>query len=306
MQHHLRSRSKSKALKCSAFTLVELLVVIGIIALLISILLPALSAARRQAAMVKCGSNLHQIGLALTMYAQNYGQKFPASVIDQQTYTITVPGQAGGTVGGTNLTVYWWQRLMIEKLLPGISDPGQSVVICPADPTPFQPFPSVPGQNVLFNSCYGMNEFITCNAPTWSGVGPPMDQYYPVAYNGFRRVDWPRVLTAPHSAETIVVADNVSGPVLEPYDPNTVPNNDAPSAPYTDQYDWRRHAAVSAKRGICNVLYLDGHVSPARQAPSSTSSPLLDAVGITGDIAGLDWQLGAAVNGKALRQTQPY
>ena len=66
--------------KAKAFTLVELLVVISIIALLVAILLPVLGKAREQAKTVICLTNLHQLGLATFFYADQYDDYIPHGI----------------------------------------------------------------------------------------------------------------------------------------------------------------------------------------------------------------------------------
>jgi prepilin-type N-terminal cleavage/methylation domain-containing protein/prepilin-type processing-associated H-X9-DG protein len=89
----------------SGFTLVELLVVIGIIAVLIAILLPALTRARDQAQTIQCQSNLRQLHNAFVLYSTMFN-------------SYCIPAQAGnGTVGGNALDDWWLGLNTLGKAL---------------------------------------------------------------------------------------------------------------------------------------------------------------------------------------------
>lgn len=79
-----------RSIKKSGFTLVELLVVIGIISVLVAVLLPALNKARQSAQTVTCMSNMRQIGLAIAIYVNdNNGYIPPACAKAYSTYDAT-------------------------------------------------------------------------------------------------------------------------------------------------------------------------------------------------------------------------
>ena len=79
-----------------AFTLVELLVVIAIIALLMGILMPALSRVRQLAFRLTCGTNLSGIGKAMLIYANDYNDELPRAGGRGGTYTPFIQNWAGG------------------------------------------------------------------------------------------------------------------------------------------------------------------------------------------------------------------
>jgi len=101
--------NRASAQKTSAaFTLTELLVVIAIVAILCSMLLPALAGAKRQAQKVTCLGNLKQIGLAVTLYADENDSVLPMiEPLPSDPLYVSPPLPPinvvfAGTLGGTN------------------------------------------------------------------------------------------------------------------------------------------------------------------------------------------------------------
>ncbi len=115
------------------FTLLELLVVITIISILMTLLLPALARAREQARKVRCASNLRQMGLIFTMFADEHGGLFPPP--DPNNYWGEEEYWGGTATGG--LGVY--SRFLIrnnytfnmDEIYPDYVD-DIKVLICPS------------------------------------------------------------------------------------------------------------------------------------------------------------------------------
>ena len=251
------------------FTLVELLVVIGIIAVLIGVLLPALVATRRQANLTKCQATMRELGNALQMYAQASGGYMPAGRTGKGPFN-------HGKVQLNNAHCFWWMRLQQLKYISGLDDPTRGVAICPSDETPYWPSEEFPNNRNLQTS-YGLNPFISVATDvrpyfpeySWAGTYPKREPYGICDLYGHR---WRKVSSIKNTSEVILVTEARHAWFSNWFSPNTFEGAQSGSAWF--DWDWYRHHTKEGfrKKGRTNVLWLDGHVTTVMQGTDTADN----------------------------------
>ena len=251
------AKMKVRNSKTKAFTLIELLVVIAIIGILAAMLLPALNTARERARSALCISNLRQIGVAITMYADDHNDYYP-------------PGFTGtcATCGDWTLFVASYLSKTASNYGSLTGSSGTSpVLICPTVRTP---------QGKVTRTTYSAHVALMGNTG------------YPVPFNGQTRRS---VVARP--TELVLLADgNLGQPAGAPvttfdaeasfgapmkypqqaYNAYTSSDNNSPiDGGDTSNYDTGNSSALgylrwrhySNKTG--NFLFCDGHVETLYQ-----------------------------------------
>jgi prepilin-type N-terminal cleavage/methylation domain-containing protein/prepilin-type processing-associated H-X9-DG protein len=254
-----------------AFTLVELLVVIGIIAILVGVLLPALNRARNQALTVQCLANLRQIGQGIINYESEY-----------RGYIIPVNYQSDGA----NNTISWAALLVwghyvphADYLLTGNTRVfTHSVFYCPAglsditngsDPGPLASSYDLWGQrpdrfgvdaslsdsSIQIDCWYGINGAVYPSRPTqYQTIWHTPTNAIPCHASLFPPTTLPRISQIKHSSEMALIYD---GTYCNLWSNTPTGTGAAGNGPFRIQA--RHGIMVKGQPEYTNILFVDGH-----------------------------------------------
>jgi len=240
-----------------AFTLVELLVVIGIIALLISVLLPALHRARMAAMTIKCSARMQQLVQATMMYANsNRGVLPPIGRSSQLAGAMDRP-----TIFPAGGEGYLVSYIATAKIIPGYSYPVSSIpsadlYACPELEVGIDPAQLVSSFSYRYNVVLGGDD------------KPKKMAAYGSTWNSWRVLNLPWKLSqVPDSTNMALFAEgdrllgstSVSDAALDT-EPAKNANGLYAHNPRYGIYVHSRQAISGGYRGVTNVAYCDGSV----------------------------------------------
>ena len=288
-----RRQSRLSAFRRRAgFTLVELLVVIGIIALLIGILLPALRSAREAANSIKCASNLRQIGVAMRQYSiefdnmyfqnpPNRGNWVDGFQLGTRTFVFILKPTDGDAYWGLPYIKYFTKFPYEKYYAAPIGSPGNIdevlAAINPARSTFSCPSVKQMDQEIGFTdnfdelkSSYGLNSLVT-TATAWRTADAP------------RRTGVVKLTHFRSPTTTIVAQDHVEHLLEIGYNNRGLTDSLAKFYSPMNLSQWRRQYnsaywvfpdainEIFRHRKKNNSLFMDGHVETIGQDLSNGS-----------------------------------